>query len=618
MMRLLHPALLGALLLSACLTPTEGTGRFGEARVQPEFTAGDAPDERGVDVETIRTIMVRGTETVVHAHMTYEPDAAQAWILELQNDADSVEVTMELLVAGNVAYRGARTISVVEGSPGRAPVEDIPVMLIESAFASRIEVTPTRVLFTKLGATQQLTATVYDADNNVIDKDVIWSSANGGVASVDANGVVTAAGHGSTSILATANGVTGTATVTVDTTLARYATITADSVSIAADSIASTLLTVRILDSSGAALGMSAGKVLLATTLGRLGSVTDHHDGTYTATLTAGRVPGNAVVTGTLNDQAINDDATVQFRAQHSNAKHSTIDADSSALDADGKSRTLITVQVLDAQGKPVGTTGDTVALTTTLGALSGVSPHSNGTYTVTLVAGNIPGAAVIAGTLNGQPIGDSAFVFLRPVVTPVSSTRLTSDSAAIDSDGVSTTRVSVAVLNANGVLIGRSAGPVVLTTTLGKIGPVADHGNGTYTATLTSDTASGTAVISGTLNGQLIPDTAGVVFRPDPGHPGTTTITADSAAINRGGVASTRVLVTLRDAQGNLVGASGGIVLLTTTYGTLTAVTDHGDGTYSAVLTSALDAGVAVITGTLNGMAITSSATVQFRQART
>ncbi|HEX6066230.1 MAG TPA: Ig-like domain-containing protein, partial [Longimicrobiales bacterium] len=109
-----------------------------------------------------------------------------------------------------------------------------------------------------------------------------------------------------------------------------------------------------------------------------------------------------------------------------------------------------------------------------------------------------------------------------------------------------------------------------------------------------------------------------GVVFRPRPASPGTTTIIADSAAINRGGVANTRVLVTLRDAHGNLLGVSGGIVLLTTTYGTLTAVTDHGDGTYSAVLTSALDAGVAVITGTLNGVAITSTATVQFRQART
>ncbi|HEX6067126.1 MAG TPA: hypothetical protein VFZ04_22980, partial [Longimicrobiales bacterium] len=109
MKRLLQLSLLGTLVLTACITPTEGTGRFGEARVQPEFAAGDAPDERGVAVETIRTIMVRGTETVVHAHMTYQHDAAQAWILELQNDADSIEVTMELLVAGNVAYRGART-----------------------------------------------------------------------------------------------------------------------------------------------------------------------------------------------------------------------------------------------------------------------------------------------------------------------------------------------------------------------------------------------------------------------------------------------------------------------------------------------------------------------------
>ena len=46
---------------------------------------------------------------------------------------------LELLVRGNVAYRGSRKINVVEGTPGRAPVEDIPVSLLENDFAERID-----------------------------------------------------------------------------------------------------------------------------------------------------------------------------------------------------------------------------------------------------------------------------------------------------------------------------------------------------------------------------------------------------------------------------------------------------------------------------------------------
>ena len=45
----------------------------------------------------------------------------------------------------------------------------------------------------------------------------------------------------------------------------------------------------------------------------------------------------------------------------------------------------------------------------------------------------------------------------------------------------------------------------VVLSTNLGSLGSVTDNGDGTYTATLTSATAPGTATISGTINGQAM-----------------------------------------------------------------------------------------------------------------
>ena len=51
--------------------------------------------------------------------------------------------------------------------------------------------------------------------------------------------------------------------------------------------------------------------------------------------------------------------------------------------------------------------------------------------------------------------------------------------------------------------------------------------------------------------------------------------------------------------------------VTLATTQGTLSAVIDKGNGTYTVTLTSATTAGTATITGTVNAVAIAGTATV-------
>jgi len=79
--------------------------------------------------------------------------------------------------------------------------------------------------------------------------------------------------------------------------------------------------------------------------------------------------------------------------------------------------------------------------------------------------------------------------------------------------------------------------------------------------------------------------------------------------------VAGTPVTVTVRVRDtANFAAVHGGdTVTLSTDHGTLGAVTDNGNGTYSAVLT-ANTAGTATITGTLNGAAITDDAVVAVR----
>ena len=612
-----RPELFGVLLLTACLTPTDGSGRFGEARVRPQFADGQSPAQRSVHVDSIHTLIRRGDENVVNTVMPYEADAHQAWIIELNSVADDVVVTMELMVGRSVAYRGTRNMTVMEGTAGRAPLENVPMSYVGTNIAARVEVQPDAIALSAVGATRQLQAVVYDPDGAVLDKPVSWTSGNAAVATVNEQGLVTAAGGGNTTITATVDGASDTAEVVVDTAIARSSTIAADSTSIAANGIANTIVTVRILNRDGQPIGSSAGTVMLTTTLGTLGAVTDHADGTYTATLTAGTTPGTAAIAGTLNSNAIADTAFVELRPLAPQPPHpstTTILADSAAINADATSTTRVTVEVRDVNGDLVGHGGDVVTLATTLGTLSAnITDHADGRHTAVLTAGVVAGTARITGTLNGQAIGDTAFVQLRPLTSNPLTTTITADSAAIDADGASNTFIRVSVRDAHGNLV-PSADTVRLATTLGTLSAVTNHADGTHSATLTAGTTTGIAAITGTLNNAVIADTAFVQLRPLTPRATTTTITADSAAINADSTSTTLVTVAVRDVNGNLVGHGGGTVALVTTLGRLSDVTDHADGRYTAILTAGIVAGTARITGTLDSQSIGDTAFVQLR----
>jgi adhesin/invasin len=240
---------------------------------------------------------------------------------------------------------------------------------------------------------------------------------------------------------------------------------------------------------------------------------------------------------------------------------------------------------------------------------------------------------AVVSGALDGAAIADTAGVDLRPGPPDASTTTITADSASLVADGVSSTTVRVEVRDASGNLVGASAGPVTLATSLGSLSqPVTDNGDGSYEATLTAATTTGVAVVSGTLDGAAIADTAGVDLRPGPPDTSTTTITADSTSLVVASpgpepagpqlvvpieepASQTLVTVRLFDTNGNPVATSGGTVTLATTLGTLSPVTDNQDGTYSSTLTAGTTPGVAVVTGTLAGVPIADTAVIEFRQ---
>src|SRR5687767_6370164 len=93
----------------------------------------------------------------------------------------------------------------------KAPTEPAP----DNTPAS-IGITPDNVILTAGGSTAQLIATVRNrAGTTLQDVAVTWESANQSIATVAANGTVTAVSSGTVMVTARAGPASGTATVTV-------------------------------------------------------------------------------------------------------------------------------------------------------------------------------------------------------------------------------------------------------------------------------------------------------------------------------------------------------------------------------------------------------------------
>ena len=104
------------------------------------------------------------------------------------------------------------------------------------------------------------------------------------------------------------------------------------------------------------------------------------------------------------------------------------------------------------------------------------------------------------------------------------------------------------------------------------------DNADGTYSATLNSSTAVSTANITATLNGSAVVDTASVNFLVGNADVSTSLVTASTASIIADGVATSIITVQLKDAFDNNLISGGASVLMSTSAGALTGVTDNND----------------------------------------
>lgn len=105
---------------------------------------------------------------------------------------------------------GSATVTATSGSAaGTASVTVVQRV-------ARIDVSPDAHTFAALGDSVQLAAAPFDANDHAVDDAAVtWSSEDDAVATVDAGGLVTAAGNGTANINAQADAATGAAAVTV-------------------------------------------------------------------------------------------------------------------------------------------------------------------------------------------------------------------------------------------------------------------------------------------------------------------------------------------------------------------------------------------------------------------
>jgi len=410
------------------------------------------------------------------------------------------------------------------------------------------------------GTTQQLTATTTDSSNNVLTgRTVTWASDNSAVATVDANGLVTAVAAGTATITATSEGKSGTATITVTPLPAPVATVTVAPPSANVVVGSTEQLTATTTDSagnvlSGRSVSWSSDAPAIATVNARNGLVSAVSAGVATitatsegkngtSTITVSPVPvaslsvsppsASVVVGNTQQLNAVTKDSTgtvLTGRAVTWSSDNAAATVDANGLvtavgvgtatitaTSEGKSGTsVITVTSVPVASVTVAPAtasvmaGATQQLTATTKDANGnvltgraISWSSSNVAVATvnastgLVTGVAPGGPVtITATSEGK--GGTASITVTPV--PVASVTVTPSPATVAVGGTQAMSATLRDAN-NNVLTGRSVtwssnAPSVASVNSSN-GVVTGVSAGSATVTATSEGKSGAASVS-------------------------------------------------------------------------------------------------------------------------
>nr|WP_178386096.1 Ig-like domain-containing protein [Pseudomonas aeruginosa] len=510
---------------------------------------------------------------------------------------------------------GPGTATVTASSTTGSATADVTLTADEStARVVNITATPTEITANGSEYTT-LSATVVDANGHAMSAGVTvsWTTTVGSLASAtsetDALGqaTMTLASTQAGSATITASAVAGAADVQVqmsaDTSSARVVELDASHNSIIADGSDTSTLTATLADAYGNAVS-SGVPVTWSTTLGNLSAASSMTDANGRATVTiSGLSAGAAVITASAVDGSSN--ITVDLVADTATARVVGLTASAAEITANGVEESTLTATVQDVRGNTVGS-GVTVNWSTTLGSLSATSSVTDvngravvkmasiqaGTATVT--------ASATAGSANTQVLATADESSARVV-------QLTASRSSITADGADTSTLTATLADANGNTVGAGVS-VAWVSTIGILsaGSTPTDVNGQAVVTL-SGIEAGTATV--TASGAGGSANRNVNLLSDAATATVTNVTASPTSIVANGSSTSTITAVVMDANSNPLGA-GLQVSWSTTAGTLSSATSvtNASGVASVTLVSANTASNATVSATIGASTRTAS----------
>ncbi|MCI1678273.1 MAG: inverse autotransporter beta domain-containing protein [Ewingella americana] len=313
----------------------------------------------------------------------------------------------------------------------------------------------------------------------------------------------------------------------------------------------------------------------------------------------AAQVVATAGSSGNINAPVVN------FKGDSGNlsAANSALAATPDTIVANGTETSTIQLTLKDGNHNAV--TGQAVTFSSNLGGNFGtVTDNGDGTYSAPFTS-TTAGAASITANVGGSSFGVTA----ATVTVKADSDNLSTDKSALTvsdprivANGVATSTITLSLKDAHNNAVSGLNVDFGSDLANSSIGSVTDNGDGTYSAPLTGTTA-GTTTITTTVGGSNFGVTAAsVILTADSNNlsPADSALAATPDTIVADGTTPSTIQLTLKDVNKNPV--EGLTVAFNSSLGgNFGTVTDHGDGTYSALFTGTT-AGTANISATVNG----------------
>ncbi|KAB7681179.1 hypothetical protein GBN23_06345 [Plesiomonas shigelloides] len=308
-------------------------------------------------------------------------------------------------------------------------------------------------------------------------------------------------------------------------------------------------------------------------------------------------------------DNGKQQDINVNFIADTSTAKIASMVVLKNSSIANGKDTNTIEVRVTDANNNPIEGAEINIQYPNNI-ILKTPKPlitDANGIIRIDFASTN-SGTKEVTIEINGESKSAKLdFIADLSTMKPV----ITAKDSAILADGASTTVVSLKLSDAHGNPIKEKLDITFNATNGASISQISYDGQGTYTVIVTSGTTSGTSTISASLAGVGVIASTHVELLPGKPDNVVSTLTATPSVIIADGKSTSTIILTLKDKFGNIVN-NAHKVELSASKGSLSPVTQSGDGKYEATLTSSTTSEISTITAIVDDNQF-SKITVEF-----